>query len=175
MANGMSVNRIVKLFNDNPPMTINDVRKLGVSARLIGCGLYRRTYKIKNSPWVIKIPHDETNIPHGMAEYDAVQTCLRSRADKAAAIRPYLPSIEYFNDNSGISIMEYIVPLDKTKTPKRIQDGIVNMMEDLIESLWPLKFDEHYDKDLHRGNMGINKYGYFKILDLGYFLPDGQC
>ena len=166
--------KVINLFNEHNPSTITEIRRLGIKAIKIGGGVFRNIYKIEKLPLVIKIPRLEADIPHSRAEYDAVQHCLNSRALKASYIRPYMPQIPYFNEETGILLMEYVQPLNQTKTPKAVKNSIVGILEDFIENVWPMSFDPT-DNDIHSGNIGVNKYGQFKFIDLGYFLPDGRC
>jgi 5-methylthioribose kinase len=150
------------------PTTIEDIAKRW-SVRKCGQGAFRRVYAVRNLDVVIKIPYACTNwwrscapapsegVKHARLEYKAwlrVMTMGRYRA-----LKRYMPDIWYYDSRSGIVIMERYRKARASFFVTHIGCFIENIIEDLFNLKWEL--------DLGADNLGIDRYGNFRLIDLG--------
>src|SRR5216684_6048992 len=84
------------------PRSVEELRAAGVEMRLLGKGLFRKGYKIKNCDLVIKFPIGEEGKIHTRDEVRRLK-----RLKKDVILKRFLPEVFYYNKKSGVILMRY--------------------------------------------------------------------
>lgn len=160
-----SLRQVVNRIKRHDAGTLQDVLRVAdVSATFVGDGCFRDVYKVREHPLVVKVPHRrempmEKSVEHSRAEVRAIK-------ESSSSIRRYVPKIYYFNDETGLVVMQFYKcvwdltwPLS-SRMVKRIEE-----MEAEIESHYDLTSD---DWDSHEGNIGVGPNGHPVLIDFGY-------
>lgn len=128
--------------------------------QFVGDGCFRAAYHVLGTSLILKFPHDSPDVEHSKQEYEAWK--LLTKTKKYADLRKYLPEILFFNESSGLVVTRKYKPLPKGRLPKDVSSLMVRF-DDAIDDLFG-----DTTGDMHRDNIGIDKYGRYKVLDLGY-------
>lgn len=136
----------------------------------VGSGLYRDTYEIIGSGYVVKVPtSSKGDIEHSVIEFNAWYNIMHS-SDTFAPLHPFMPHIPYFNANTGVLLMEkYDTSYRKRLVPLR---PMIKRAKQTAKAL--MGYGSGSDLDLHSQNFGVDSHGALKIIDLGYFSEIGK-
>lgn len=164
----MRPKRAVELLQKYHPTTVREVlRWCGFPLHFVQSGGYRDVYKILESDLVLKIPkvdcqdEGETGFMHALHEYHSLKRILRYKK-KYEHLQPYMPEFFFFDNRTGISLMrEYKV------IPFQYGDNTLHAkMEKLVSAVTGVQCPDVYQY----GNLGRDKKGNVKLLDLGRFV-----
>ena len=133
------------------------LRELGYTLKFLGGGIFRNVYKIVGTKLVLKVPNGARGRRHSQGEMKAYKRIMVS-TKKYVALHPYMPAIHHYNSRTGIILMpEYRV------APKSYWEKKIKAMGKLAGDVMGKYCD------LHRWNIGRDKEGQFRFIDLGYF------
>lgn len=162
----MTIDEVSKLLMENNPRTANELKALGIQVRTLGSGAYRHAYKVLRLPLVIKIPFNQRmSLKHAEAEIKAIRQIIRLK--KYRKLKKYMPNIYFYNPKTRVIGMEYCT----TKINPYLSN-IELLLNDLLGEIWPDAATSSVD--VHRYNIGFNRNGDIKIIDLGYFSEKGR-
>jgi len=134
-----------------------DLLQHGFTLKFLGGGLFRNAYRIVGTKLVVKVPIGAKGRRHSQGEMKAYRRIMRSKR-KYTAIQLYMPEILAYNAKTGIILMpEYRV------APKSYGEKKIKAMGKLAGDAMGKYCD------LHRWNIGRDKEGQFRFIDLGYF------
>lgn len=159
---------VISLFKKYKPKALKTIqgKRMGLSLREIGSGVFREVYEIKGTKLVVKIPRGKAGIKHSQDEYKAQQAILKDK--KYEILHKYMPEILYYDAVKGIIVMPQYTIIDncgyRSKQYKMAQ-SLAFLMFDLLKVVW------HNNKgsmDMHEGNIGLNEDGEPILLDMGY-------
>ena len=130
----------------------------------IGGGMYRDAYHVLGTSVVIKMPRVgksiEINKQHSRDEITIWKQIRRSKK-KYAAFKEYLPEIISHDGRTGITLVR---KYDNPKHSRAINKVIKELDAALADVL------DLHTADIHYNNLGLDKDGSIKIIDLGMFL-----
>lgn len=90
------------------PKTVAEARAAGIKMRLLGTGLFRSGYKIKNSDVVLKFPHNSGDVRLREGIEHSTQEIRRLRRLRAVGgLDQFLPEILYYDKKAGVIAMRY--------------------------------------------------------------------
>lgn len=168
----MTIKQAIKILSMKNPSTPHDALvKCGFSLKLVGEGCFRDTFRVLDTPLVIKFPCKEygrrsynKNLKHALQEYDAWKH-IKESTNELRLFRKYLPRVHYFNPVTGVIVMtEY-----NTKAAYKRTRMIAALRNRLYKSL------NACSTDLYEGNVGVDKRGNLKIIDLGLLVYRKKC
>jgi hypothetical protein len=153
-----SIKRTLSKIRKNRPTSLLEFKALGLPVRRLGAGLFRAGYKIRGCDLVVKFPLIAGNteaIEHTAAEMRRIR-----RLSQSAAIRPYLPTVHYFDKKNGIIVMQYY---PKFEDDEHLADALGSMAQRLIRRI------SHVNcSDIHTGNVRKGSQYTPVIIDFGY-------
>lgn len=132
--------------------------------RLLGMGLFRSGYKIRNCDLVIKFPgKDDVKPSDGGKEnraHSAQEIRRINRLMKTGALNRFLPEIFYHDTKTGVIVMRYYPPF---KDFEELADALGRMVGDLIFRITRVKCTDVHTENVRRGpnDRAI-------LIDLGY-------
>jgi hypothetical protein len=147
----MNIPDICDALYANWPSNFDEIQALGIPIREFGAGsgAFRKVYRVKGLPMVIKIPRaGADNIAHARAEFKTI--CRINRFKKYKPLRKYMPEILYFDYSTGIIGMRYYKPIRWTP----MNQAASNILEDLVDSYWKNNWDGV--TDIGSGNIGFS-------------------
>lgn len=157
---------IIQVISKKKPKTLAAFKRLGYELELLGRGVFRTVYRIKDTDYVIKIPNDKAGIIHSQSEYNACCEIQSNR--KYRILWKYIPNFEYYDEDRGILVMPYYYPVDVgTKKARKLGRALAGVMCDLFKRVW--KKHEGRSIDIHDGNVALTKYGEPVMIDMGFF------
>lgn len=142
---------------------MNDLRKNGISLRLLGSGLYRDGYKVRDCDLVFKFPRTielksgKKSLAEGR-KHSAAEIRRLRRLRQVGALDPFLPEIFYYDKKSGVIGMRYYPTFIDFEDQA---DAMGNVIGKLIHSLMRVTCG-----DIHTENVRRNKETAV-IIDLG--------
>lgn len=109
----MNVKQAVRLIRKHRPTTTKEFNSIGVKLerKLVGSGVFREVVKVVGLPLVVKFPLAETigqklsyraGKMHSSSEVRKIQKLRKIRA-----MRSYLPTVYYYDTESGIVVMSH--------------------------------------------------------------------
>ena len=132
------------------------LRELGYTLKFLGGGLFRNTYRIVGTKLVVKVPIGAKGRRHSQGETKAYRRIMKSKR-KYTTIQLYMPEILAYNTKTGIILMpEY--RMSSAKDKRKLEEIAQIVLEAMGKYC-----------DLHRWNIGRDKEGQFRFIDLGYF------
>jgi hypothetical protein len=161
----LTIKEIVRRLRSYKPVNRKSLhwelkRLLGVRCKKIGQGLDRKVYEIVGYPLVVKIQMANSFADQTSAERYAHKRITSSKR-KYRTIKKYMPKIYYANVKSGIILMrKYEVMWEKD-----VSDACFEIENNL-------KKTDCGDTDLHQRNIGKDRFGNYKIIDLGLFFNE---
>lgn len=159
--------QLATLLNNEKPKSLKDFASIGLKLYHIGNGAYRTVYKIKDSNFVIKIPKRKSDRAHAAGEMQTINIILKAKR-KHKVLKKYMPNVLYYDKYSGIIVMEQY----KIKSYKE-SHAIVRCLMDIIDIKWSFSASAE-DADVHSANIGFDKKGNPKFIDMGYFVEEGR-
>jgi hypothetical protein len=132
--------------------------------RLLGAGLFRSGYKIRNCDLVIKFPGKDDVKPSvgGKENRDhSLQEVRRlKRLMKDGTLNRFLPEIFYHDKKTGVVVMRYYPPF---KDFEELADALGRMIGHLIFRVTRVRCT-----DVHTENVRRGQYDRAILIDLGY-------
>ena len=130
--------------------------------RLLGRGLFRAGYKVKNTDIVLKFPNtpDKSgeNIQHRTQEIRRLR-----RLKKAGTLNPFLPEVFYYDKKSGVIAMRYYPEFDGYEEQA---DAMGKMIGKLIYRIARVRCTDIHTENVRKGRWDGLKNAI--IIDLGY-------
>lgn len=159
---------IIKRLQKHLPTTAQEVLDYCELPLLyIGGGAFRDAYLIVGTDFVLKIPRKvrihkktEANIQHARDEY-AIWQRIRKSKQKFLSLKRYLPTLYYYNSATGVIVVK---KYEKMKYSKEATALIRDLEKTITDTL------DTKEADIHYGNLGVDKDGSIKIIDMGLFL-----
>ena len=170
--------KLVELFEAYNPKDAHEIEK-ACKVRLIpipsATGAFKDVYYIKGYPVVVKVPKTDQKafIYHSSAEIRTVRHVLKSKR-KYKVLHDYMPEIFYGNVRTGVIVMRKY-RLYGYRPGNSDRYALAQLIRELCDSVWPFhKLGEECTTDIGTSNIAKKDNGYPVIIDLGYFLPEGQ-
>lgn len=159
---------VIKRLIKHQPRTAQEVLdKCELPLLYIGGGSFRDAYFVVGTDLVIKIPRwlankkrYEKNIQHAKDEY-FIWRRMRTSRRKYNAFKKYLPDLLYFNSNTGVIVVR---KYEKARYTKANNQLIIELEKAIT------KIMDTDEADIHYGNLGVDKDGSVKIIDMGLFI-----
>jgi hypothetical protein len=155
----MTIKKLVRLLRKNRPQTIKEVRRLGIRARFFDEGCFRKVYRVRGLPLVLKIADTDAQY-HTRAEIRVLRKILTWT--RFRLLRRYMPKVYYCDPRGAVLLMRRYKRLRWSKH----RSELFYMLECFTKDLFKFKSSP----DIHFGNGGLDSKGQIKILDLGLFL-----
>jgi hypothetical protein len=148
----------------------------GYTLQEIGMGEFRVAYLINGTDLVIKVPliEDgiEENIRHARTEYRRWHDIMHHR--KWFLLRKYMPAIHYYCEQEGVILMQHYPEAPDTATVRRDIKWIRRLVDVVtrfngIHDNYEDQEEFDWISDIAITNIGIDKTGQYKFLDMGLF------
>lgn len=144
----------------------------GLALEYLGCGMYRKVYRILNSNLVIKFAGRSRECrKHSKTEANRIYEIMHRK--KWRLLRRYMPKLYYFDFETGVTIMKYYVPTDYEDHRVREDTKWIQMLIEAVCSFNHLEGHEEgsidWYSDIAGVNLGTDKDGNYKFLDMGLF------
>ena len=158
---------VIKRIKKKQPLDALDLLDAcGLPLQLTNWGQFRNVYDVLGTQLVIKVPIQESkasgtriNIQHAREEYAAWKK-IKSSRHEYRSLKPYLPDMIYFNSRSGIIVMPKYGPV---RWPRgRGRHRVIEELESRFTSALQVTY-----ADIKEDNLGSDKDGNIKVLDLG--------
>jgi hypothetical protein len=174
----MRVKEIISLIKGIQPVSGDELAwwclEWGLEVKRAGRGGFREVYRIVEADLVVKFPRSSTDnsrlskyIGHSRVEY---QRCYDIKHQyKWYLLRRYVPKIYHYNPDTGVIIMHYYERVGET--PKVLRDiKWIKKLLDLVCTHNGLNKDNlNWSDDIEINNIGQDKNGNYKFLDMGFF------
>lgn len=164
----MKLSRVLQIVKKHKPTVAAHLRG-HLNLKFIGSGSYRKTYRVVNSPFLIKFPH----IGPSASDRDNHAACVKHSGLEVAKhrhfsgffeLKAYLPKIYYYDKVTGIVVMEYIEENDDTTNADYWKyEALSGLVSVLIKSLTRKKLT-----DISDSNLRLSKGGQLKFIDLAF-------
>ncbi len=166
---GMCSATIVQRLNKYRPASVEEMLdRCKFTLQHLDSGLFRSVYWIVGTDLVVKIPiglsfgkPDAKRLfksrDHARDEYKVWKRIKDSKV-KYKGFKKYLPAILYFDSATGISVMRKYHPVSYTKHSRELSAHLNDLLEKALGTSCA---------DIHYKNLGIDKNGNPKIMDLG--------
>ncbi len=157
------ITRIVRKLRAIRPQQASDLRAAGVSLRLLGSGLYRDGYKVKDCDLVLKFPRKialksgKKSLAEGR-KHSAAEIRRLRRLRQVTCLDKFLPEIFYYDKKSGVIGMKYYPTFTDFEDQA---DAMGTVIESLIFGVSRIRCT-----DIHTENVRQNKERAV-IIDLG--------
>lgn len=173
-------NKLVRLLKSKNFWNKRQLTLAGIkTVRLNSEGCYRAIYKVKNLPIIIKFPlrgFGFTAYEHSATEWRVYTRLKESKDKRIKKLKRYLPTIYYFNEDTGMTVMrEYkMLPPDPSywETPKSNPQYKAKEKASITRSRLSDRLNDLYwgCGDIENdGNVAIDNNGQLKVIDLGCF------
>jgi hypothetical protein len=164
----MREKEIISLIKGIQPVSVD--ARWDFEVKLVGAGEFRKVYRIVGTDLVVKFPRitrSSKNIGHSRVEY---KRCYDIRhQSKWYLLRRYVPKIYHYNPDTGVIIMHYYERVGET--PKALRD--IKWMQKLLDLVCTHnglnKDNLNWSEDIEINNIGQDKNGNYKFLDMGFF------
>lgn len=159
---------VIKRLKRYQPTTAQEILdKCELPLQYVGGGAFRDVYHVIGTSVVIKVPRKtdkehrtEKRIQHSRDEF-SIWTRMKNSKRKFRAFAKYLPELIYYNSHTGIIVMR---KYEKVRYNK-VNNSFANELEEMITKVMGT-----CDADIHNGNLGFDKRGNIKIIDMGLFI-----
>lgn len=166
----LTLSRIIHSLERNRP---NSAQKLldacNFPLKHIGGGAFRDVYQIIGTDILVKIPRfgldstepTLTNLEHSREEFKAWKKIRRSKSKKWSHLKEHLPEFLYHDWNTGVTLVRKYSPVRYSRAVANWCADMENSVTDMFNTL---------SADLHYANLGRDKNGTFRFIDLGLFI-----
>ena len=162
----LPISRIVQKMKRVKPRTPKEARAAGIKMRLLGTGMFRAGYKVRNTDLVIKFPvltgkNDDDpseGIQHSVQEIRRLR-----RLKKAGTLNQFLPEVLYYDKKSGVIMMRYYPEFDGYEEQA---DAMGKMVGKLIYRIAGVRCTDIHTENVRKGRWDGLKNAV--IIDLGY-------
>lgn len=164
----MNEHTLIHRLSRHHPKTVQGVLDCcGFPLQWIGSGTFRDAYHVTGTSLVIKVPRFDSdkatlkyNIQHARDEF-SIWRRMKVAKLKYAAFKSYLPELIYFDTKTGIMVVR---KYNKVRYSK-IANKLIRELEASITATMKTA-----EADIHYGNLGLDKDGNIKIIDMGLFI-----
>jgi hypothetical protein len=165
MTKKVSTARALRLIRQHKPVTPQEWAALGFKFTVLGSGVFREACRIKGTDLVVKSPldegrgehHDYTDgIQHSKSEMNRL-----GRLSRVDVLKPYLPTVYYYDAKHGQIVMKYYPPV-----PKHLVVGALGrVIKSLVSKLAGISMS-----DIQESNMRLKRKDWEVCVftDLGY-------
>jgi tRNA A-37 threonylcarbamoyl transferase component Bud32 len=112
----MTTAKALRLIRQNKPVTPKQWGDLGIKFTLLGHGVFREAYRIKGTDLVLKAPlgegRDHKDYSEGIQHSKSEMNRL-GRLARIDVLKPYLPTVYYYDPKYGQIVMKYYPPIDE--------------------------------------------------------------
>jgi hypothetical protein len=149
---------VIQKIKNLAPTSPEDVRKAGIKMRLLGTGMFRSGYKVRNTDVVLKFPvvtsgDREEGIQHSKQEIDRLR-----RLKRAGTVEQFLPEVFYYNKKTGVIAMRYYPAYDGFEEQA---DAMGKMVSKLFYRIARVRCTDIHTENVRKGENAI-------IIDLGF-------
>ena len=100
----MKLKTLVEILEHKQVRSLNGLRRLGIPARFIDTGAFRKVFGVRGLNVVIKVPHTPSYKYHIDSEMKAFD---RIKSDPMSKIlRQHIPKIHYYNKRTRLMVVE---------------------------------------------------------------------
>lgn len=128
--------------------------------KLLGVGLFREGFKIKNSDVVIKFPLRAETTKEGIEHSRSEMRRLR-RLRATGTLEPFLPEVLYYDKKNGVIAMRYYKNFESYEQQA---DAMGRMIEKMIYRIAHVRVTDIHTENVRRGRASRD----VTLIDLGY-------
>ena len=161
----MTTARALRIIRQNKPVIPEQWKALGFRFTFLGAGVFREVARIVGTDLVVKSPLDEgrgdahdysEGIQHSKAEMNRL-----GRLARIDVLKPYLPTVYYFDARNGIIVMKFYPPIN----PKIKVELLGKVVKSLVSKLAGVSMG-----DIHEDNIRQKRSDWQVCVftDLGY-------
>ena len=159
----LTTRQVLVRIRKHHPATFEDAKKLGINFRFLGAGVFRETYRVKDTDLIVKFPLLEgrkigrkQGILHSWCEIRKIERL------KKTALAPFLPTVYYYDRRNGVIIMKFYEESLAWETNELLGRVIRHLMR---------KYEGINLGDIHGDNVRVNSTSGLDravLVDLGY-------